>query len=134
VAGSAEAPHVPNLLDEGLLEALYDDFASTDDLPALANLIANFLERGAAQIERVSDAISTGDGTAIRATGHQLKGSCRMLGAALAAAIAAEVEAAGEAGDTLAARRWSDSATRCRWRQGDSSRRSIGSRRRLPRC
>jgi CheY-like chemotaxis protein/HPt (histidine-containing phosphotransfer) domain-containing protein len=103
-AGSPEA-EVPTLLDERVLADLHEDFASTGDLPELADLMRSFLERGAEQLADVTAAVHDRDGEAIRRAAHKMKGSSQTLGASLTGAVASKLEAAGEAGDMLSAGR-----------------------------
>jgi HPt (histidine-containing phosphotransfer) domain-containing protein len=93
-----------SLLDDITLDALYEDFASTGDLPELFELIGTFLERCADQIERVATAVAVGDPAAIHDSAHKLKGSCRTLGAGRLGDVAADIEAAADAFDPTAAR------------------------------
>jgi CheY-like chemotaxis protein/HPt (histidine-containing phosphotransfer) domain-containing protein len=98
-------PDIPTLLDEAVLGRLHEDFASTGDLPELAGLISSFIARAGDQLAIVESAVQAGEPQAIRAAAHKLKGSSRTLGASLLGAVAAKLEAAGDAGDVPAARR-----------------------------
>ena len=101
----AGTPEIPTLLDESTLADLYSDFASTGDLPHLAELVRGFLDRGATQLNTIAAAVQVGDAEAIRRAAHKLKGSSRTLGAALLGAVAARIECAAVEGDVPAARR-----------------------------
>lgn len=103
-AGSPEI-EIPTLLDERILGELHEDFASTGDLPELADLMRTFLERGVEQLAAVTAAVEDRDIEAIRQAAHKMKGSSRTLGASLTGAVASKIEEAGEAGDVVAARR-----------------------------
>ena len=92
------------LLDDSTLGALYEDFASTGDLPEFAELIGSFLDRCAEQLERVATAVAVGDPAAIHDTAHKLKGSARTLGAGRLGMVAAAIEAASDARDVATAR------------------------------
>jgi HPt (histidine-containing phosphotransfer) domain-containing protein len=92
------------LLDNATLGALYEDFASTGDLPELGELIGSFLDRCADQIERVATAVAVGDPASIHDTAHKLKGSSRTLGAGRLGTVAAAIEGAADAFDIATAR------------------------------
>ena len=93
-----------SLLDDATLGALYEDFASTGDLPEFSELIGSFLDRCADQIERVATAVAVGDPASIHDTAHKLKGSARTLGAGRLGTVAAAIEAAADAREIATAR------------------------------
>jgi CheY-like chemotaxis protein/HPt (histidine-containing phosphotransfer) domain-containing protein len=96
---------IPTLLDEAVLAALHEDFASTGDLDELATLIRNFVARAGEGAEETRLAVESGDAETARKAAHKLKGSSRTLGAGLLGAVAAKVEEAAEEGDLEVASR-----------------------------
>jgi CheY-like chemotaxis protein/HPt (histidine-containing phosphotransfer) domain-containing protein len=104
VTAPAGTPEIPTLLDDRILGDLHEDFAETDDLPHLAELMRKFLDRGAEQLTVVAAAVHGGDADEVRRAAHKLKGSSRTLGAGLLGAVAANIEQAGGNGDLVAAK------------------------------
>jgi HPt (histidine-containing phosphotransfer) domain-containing protein len=96
---------LPAPLDERILADLHDDFASTGDLPELAELFRRYLESSADQLRLVTEAVESGSADAIKLAAHKLKGSSRTLGAGREGAVAAKLEEAAGDGDLPAARR-----------------------------
>jgi CheY-like chemotaxis protein/HPt (histidine-containing phosphotransfer) domain-containing protein len=105
VSSVSATPDVPALLDDDVLAKLYEDFASTDDLPDLAELIRRFLERGDGHVSDLAAAVDGGDPEEIRQAAHRIKGSTRTLGAELCGAVAERIEMAAAASDVAEARR-----------------------------
>lgn len=69
----------------------------------IAELLSDFLAQTPGLINQIERAVAAGDGAALGAAAHALKGSARAIGADEFASIAAELEQAGKAGDLTSA-------------------------------
>ena len=84
--------------DEAQLEAI-----TGGDVEFEREVLEEYLASAPRDIEKVKNAITSGDATAAGAAAHGLKGASATIGAKGFAAIALELERAGKSGDLSAA-------------------------------
>jgi HPt (histidine-containing phosphotransfer) domain-containing protein len=86
------------ILDVGVVDELRESTGGDDDF--VRDLIATYIEEGAAMLDGMADAARGADAPAMVRPAHTLKSSSASIGALRLAAICRELEAAGREGRT----------------------------------